>query len=118
MYPRFIPAQIPSSRRRHAGSFKGAEAKKKRATLPKATHGSSDKPLRIGDIEIPCYVLEDGTRVLSQRGLIAGIGMSSGATRSGDARHVVLFVQESLKPFVVNDLTVMLRQPIRFETMQ
>lgn len=99
---------------RKAISAKGVDAKKDRAALPKATHGSSDKPLRIGDTEIPCYVLEDGTRVLSQRGLITGIGMSSGSTRSGDARHVAFFDQEAIKPFVVNDLTVMLKQPIRF----
>ena len=99
---------------RKAISKKGVDAKRDRAALPKATHGSSDKPLRIGETEIPCYVLEDGTRVLSQRGLITGIGMSSGSTRSGDARHVAFFDQEAMKPFVVNDLTVMLKQPIRF----
>src|SRR3954447_17260583 len=27
-----------------------------------ATHGSPDHPLKIGEVEIPCYVLEDGTR--------------------------------------------------------
>jgi len=103
-----------SPERRKAISQKGVDAKKERASLPKATHGSSDKPLRIGDIEIPCYVLEDGTRVLSQRGLITGIGMSSGSTRSGDARHVAFFDQEAIKPFLVNDLAVMLKEPIRF----
>ncbi len=30
-----------------------------------ATHGDADHPLRIGDIEIPCYVLDDETRVTS-----------------------------------------------------
>src|SRR5471032_3477159 len=72
-------------------SRKGVEAKKLLSSLPKATHGSVDRPLKIGDVEIPCYVLEDGTRVLSQRGLIAGIGMSTGSTNSGDARHVAFF---------------------------
>ena len=43
--------------------------------------GSPDRPLIIGDIEIQCYVLEDETRVLSQRGLLGGIGMSTGAQR-------------------------------------
>ena len=38
--------------------------------------GTPDKPLRIGEIEIPAYVLEDETRVLSQRGFLAGIGRS------------------------------------------
>jgi hypothetical protein len=95
-------------------SMKGVEAKRARALLPKATHGSSDKPLKIGDIEIPCYVLEDGTRVLSQRGLITGIGMSHGSTKSGDARQVAFFELDAIKPFVVNDLAVVLKSPIKF----
>lgn len=31
----------------------------------KAKFGLPDRPLRIGDVEIPCYVLEDRTRVLT-----------------------------------------------------
>jgi len=64
-----------------------AKAKAELAKLPKATHGSTDHPLKIGEIEIPCYVLEDGTRVLSQRGLQTGIGMSlSGPSKAGELR--------------------------------
>jgi hypothetical protein len=92
----------------------GVQAKRELSVLPKVTHGSTDRPLRIGDIEIPCYVLEDGTRVLSQRGLIAGIGMSTGSTKSGDARHVAFFESPAIKPYEINDLTVMLRSPIKF----
>jgi len=103
-----------SPEERKAIAQQGVEAKKERAALPKATHGSADKPLKIGDIEIPCYVLDDGTRVFSQRGLIAGIGMSYGSTRTGDARPVAFFEQEAIKPFAVNDLTVMLKSPVRF----
>lgn len=107
-------AEKLTAERRKEISQKGVEAKKQRSLLPKATHGSSDKPLKIGDIEIPCYVLEDGTRVLSQRGLFAGIKMSTGSTRTGDARHVAFFEQSGIKPFEVNDLTVMLKSPILF----
>ena len=39
--------------------------------------GTPDRPLLIGDIEIPCYVLEDETRILSQRGMQLAIGMST-----------------------------------------
>ena len=92
-----------------------AKAKAELAKLPKATHGSTDHPLRIGDIEIPCYVLEDGTRVLSQRGFIAGVGMSLGSSKSGDARHVALLDADGVKPHVNNDLLPMLRNPIRFQ---
>src|SRR3954463_1314484 len=54
--------------------------------LLQATHGSPDHPLRIGDIEIPCFVLEDGTRVVTQRGLQTGIGMSTSGGIGGPNR--------------------------------
>ena len=38
--------------------------------------GAPDKPVVIGDIEIPCYVLEDETRVVSSTGLQESIGVS------------------------------------------
>ena len=40
--------------------------------LPHATHKGI---LRIGDLEIPCFVLDDGRRVISGRGMTAAIGM-------------------------------------------
>ena len=36
--------------------------------------GQSDRPLIIGEIEIPCYVLEDETRVITQTGFLEGTG--------------------------------------------
>src|SRR4051812_2163448 len=68
-------------------------AAKARHELPKATHGSAEHPLRIGDIEIPAYVLEDGTRVLSQRGLQSGVGMSTGGTKTVGEPRMVEFVE-------------------------
>ena len=44
---------------RKASSAKAVAAKAALKLLPKATHGSLDHPLKIGDLEIPCYVLED-----------------------------------------------------------
>ncbi len=40
----------------------------------KSIHGSDKTPLKLGEVEIPCYVLEDGTRVLSGRGVQKAIG--------------------------------------------
>lgn len=37
--------------------------------LLKSIYGSDKTPLKLGDLEIPCYVLEDGTRVFSGRGV-------------------------------------------------
>src|SRR5580704_14859133 len=49
----------------------------------KATHGSADHPLRIGDIEIPCYVLEDRRRVIVQGGMMAALDMKQGTAGRG-----------------------------------
>ena len=79
--------------RRKEISVQAAAAKKQLAGLPKATHGSTDHPLIIGAVEIPCYVLDDDTRVLSQRGLQTGIGMSvSGGSKVGEQRLVSFFM--------------------------
>jgi hypothetical protein len=43
----------------------------------KAIYGSEKTPLKLGNLEIPCYVLEDGTRVFSGRGLQKAIGYES-----------------------------------------
>ncbi len=88
----------------------------------KVTHGSADHPLKIGDIEIPCYVLENGTRVLSQRGIQSGIGMStSGGSKVGEQRMVSFLVSLAQKTISNNELSVRIeelanrmRNPIRF----
>lgn len=45
--------------------------------LLKATYGSDKTPLKLGELEIPCYVLEDGTRVFSGRGMQKALGSQS-----------------------------------------
>lgn len=105
---------------------KGAAKKAELAKLPKATHGTPDHPLRIGDVDIPCYVLEDGTRVLSQRGLQIGIGMSaSGASKAGEQRLAVFVATLGEKSNEINELSTRcmrlaetLKEPIRFRTPQ
>src|SRR5258708_40038057 len=54
--------------------------------MPRAAYGSPDRPLKIGEIAIPAYVLTDGRRVLAQRGLQSGIGMSEGGGSKGAPR--------------------------------
>ena len=43
----------------------------------KAKYGSDKTPLRFGELEIPCYVLEDGTRVFSGRGIQKALGSNA-----------------------------------------
>ena len=51
----------------------------------KAPYGSEKTPLILGEIKIPCYVLEDGTAVLSGRGIqnILGFSKTSSGTELG-----------------------------------
>ena len=83
----------------------------------KVVAGAPDRPLVIGDVEIPCYVLEDETRVLSQRGLQSGIGMGSGGPRRNiGAPRMAEFVQGlGKKGIEINDLTARLTSPIEFQ---
>lgn len=84
-------------------------------SIKKATHGSPDHPLIIGDIEIPCYVLEDETRVLSQRGLQSGIGMSlSGASKAGEQRLATFLGSLGQKGINIKDLSARITNPIPF----
>lgn len=85
--------------------------------IKQATHGDPDHPLKIGDIEIPCYVLEDETRVLSQRGVVvSGLGIQySGKASRGGADRLTTFLQgNALSPFVSSDLLALVQNPIRF----
>ena len=74
----------------------------------KVIAGTPDAPLVIGDIEIPCYVLEDETRVLSQRGFLSGIGRSENrpARRVNGGEHFPDFLAaKNLGPFIGAELT-------------
>lgn len=51
-----------------------------------AVCGSPDKPLLIGDMEIECYVLDDGTRVLTQAAFLTALGRHRRAKGFRDER--------------------------------
>ncbi len=77
----------------------------------KVIAGTPDHPLVIGNIEIQCYVLEDETRVLSQRGMTAAIGLNPDA----GFRIPQLMASKALKPYINNDLRLALNNPIIFK---
>jgi hypothetical protein len=98
---------------RKSAATRWAQAK----NLPVATHGSPERPLRIGDIEIPCFVLEDGRRVLIQTGVINALGMSHGGSYSkGGDRLAKFATQGRLSSFVSSQLVDRTAEPIRFRT--
>jgi hypothetical protein len=82
-----------------------------------ATHGSEDRPLRIGDIELPCYVLEDDRRVLQQTAMLKSLSMSFGGSYStGGSRLAKFATQNRLQTYVSADLIERTANPIKFKT--
>ena len=77
--------------------------------------GAPDRPLVIGDIEIPCYVLENETRVLSQRGMFLGLGASRGGSLSAGAEIPRFAAQKWIKPFISKELMLALKKPTLFQ---
>lgn len=77
------------------------------APVPRATHMGV---LRVGDAEIPCAVLEDGRRLLTQGGFLRAIGRNRKpkAGHGGTGVDVMLpfLTAKNLKPFIHEDLGV------------
>lgn len=89
----------------------------KEEELPRALCGGKE-PLRIGDVEIPCYVLEEGfvpededRRVIRIDGLQTAIGMAPGG---GTTRLVDFITRISDNPSMTNDLAARLSSPVEF----
>lgn len=80
--------------------------------MPVATHQGV---LKIGALELPCFVLETGQRVLSQRGMVNALGMKLGSNPRLGADRLSNFVAgKQIKPFVPERLVVMINSPLRF----
>lgn len=88
-----------------------------REKIIKAIYGAPDRPLKIGNIEIPCYVLEDERRVLVQGGMIQALDISHGGSGSRGGDRLAKFThQDRLKSFISNEVLVRTENPIRFRT--
>jgi hypothetical protein len=100
--------------KRRSAIAKNAAAARWSPKVKAATHGSEDHPLRIGETEIACYVLEDETRVLTQRGMQVGIGMSTSGGGRG-AHRLAQFIEGLAEKGVdCAALAVRIRNPILF----
>lgn len=106
-------AQNMTPEERKESARKAAEARW--GTLPVAEYSGV---LRIGDLAIPCAVLGDGTRVLTQWGFYRAIGRSGrpAAGWGSSVEKVAPFLNlNNLKPFVDSDLADSTK-PIVFRT--
>ncbi|ALN73521.1 P63C domain-containing protein [Aureimonas sp. AU20] len=85
--------------------------------LPRAVYGSSDHPLRVGDIDLPCYVLDDERRVLSASGVQTGMAIAQGGSMKKGLSRLELFIGgKIISSFVSNELRERVQNPILFRT--
>lgn len=66
---------------------------------------------------MPCYVLSDDKRVLTQRGLAEALGISSGGGRAGVHRIAQFVASKQLKELITNDIRVRIENPIKFQSL-
>lgn len=86
------------------------------APAPIAIAGASDKPIRIADLEVECYVLDDGRRVIPTRAMLDTLHMARGGSMVRGMNRLELFVsRERIKPFISNELLERIRHPIQFK---
>jgi hypothetical protein len=106
-------AETLSAERRSEIARKAAQVRWSE-NLPKATHSGM---LQIADLKIPCFVLENGRRVLSQRGVQTSIGMSTSGGTGGAHRtaQIVEKIEEKLR--LSNDLSARMRGPLLFQPL-
>lgn len=105
---------------RTAAASKAAKAKQDLAKLPVATHQGD---LRIGDVVLNCYVLQDGRRVLTQEGFLTALGRAgkakgghgAAAIEDGVDRLPSFLSANNLKPFIGEDL-IESTTPVVFRT--
>ena len=103
----------PAERREIAQKAAAARWSEK---MPTAAFGSNDRPLKVGDLEIPCYVLDDGRRVIVQRGMMTALDMSQGTAGRGGGDRLAKFVAtKSISSFVGTQLQELINSPILFK---
>ncbi len=86
--------------------------------VKEAICGSEDRPLKIANVELSCYVLADDTRVLSQAGFLAALGRHPKANvrREGGEEQIPAILQgKAINPFISKEILEKSR-PIRFRT--
>jgi hypothetical protein len=82
------------------------------ADAPQATH---EGVLNLGNTEIPCYVLEDGERVISTRGVMKALGRRWRGRKYSGTELPVFLEAKNLKRFIGEELAAVL-SVIEFRT--
>ena len=80
----------------------------------KVRRATSAGMLPVGDVRIPCYVLEDDTRLITQRGMQTTVGMSTSGGSGGAHRTAQLVARLERKANENSNLSLRMKQPIVF----
>lgn len=107
--------KLPAERRSEIARM-GGMARRSDENLPRAL---DEGTLKIGEKKIPCAVLEDKRRVLTQSGVMRSLGRARQAKGrqyyDGDVNLPAFLTAKNLKPFIPNELYVTSSQ-IEFRT--
>jgi hypothetical protein len=97
----------PDERKAIAKNAADARWEKAGKVIPKAIY---EGILTIGDMEIPCAVLEGGTRLITQSGMMIALGRARQAKGrqyyDGDVNLPAFLTAKNLKDFIPDELTV------------
>lgn len=106
-----------SAEQRSAIARQAASARWGTGPLPKAIN---EGLLTIGDMELPCAVLDDGTRLLSESAFTKSIGAPKGGhayakrNAGGIAGLPIFLADQRLSPFIDLHLAAALSSPVEF----
>lgn len=112
-------AKALSPERRSEIASNAAKAKQNASEIPMATHIGE---IKIGELTLPCAVLSDGTRLISQGGIAAAFGPVTGGWQmrkrnseehSGDLPPFL--VATSLQPYISEELRTLVSSPKRYK---
>jgi hypothetical protein len=79
-------------------------------SLPRATHNGI---LKVGDAEIPAFVLDNGERILSTRGVMKSLGRTWRGRKYPGTELPVFLEANNLKPFITSETELVLK-PLHF----
>lgn len=86
--------------------------------LPIAIYGSDETYIEVGGFKIPCYVLDNGTRVLSQSGMLKALGLSRGTGGGKGGDRLESFANGiRLKEFIPNEIADGIKKPVKFKRL-
>jgi len=104
----YARAESLTSEQRSDIARKAAEARWDES-IPRATHSGV---LKFGDAEIPCYVLENGDRILSTRGIMKSLNRTWRGRKYRGTELPVFLEAANLKQFIGNNLDPVLKPVI------